>query len=336
MPTLTLQWMDHGILLKYGDVRFGLDLALPHGTTLLSHAHSDHTVGLERARHVIATEATVRTFKARGGRPDWHLSIAVHGDTILHDGATITPLDSGHVIGSSMFLIQLDGGPSVLYTGDFNPVDSIVHKGARPVSADVLITEATYGSPEWVFPDRREVHTKIVQTARETIESGLIPSFQTYSLGKAQETIALLQSAGIGVVSGNRVIDAVASVYNRYGAELVFTSVHSREAKLMLDAGCSIVTSSPKHTAEALRTIHGVRAARSIEDRLEHFTLSGWALSGSAFGKRGIPLSAHADFPHLMEFAGSVAPRIAYAFTDNAPVLAQHLAEAGIDSVPLQ
>ncbi len=335
MTTLCLTKHRSGILLKYGTLKIGLDVGLEDGLTLLSHSHADHVTDLARARHVVTTEATLETLRVRGGKTNWTVSLLEYGENLVEGNIRVTSLNAGHVLGSSMFLIEIDNGPSILYTGDFNVVDSVVHSAAMAVEADVLVTEATYGAPKWIFPERSHVHTMIVDSANEVLTRDKIPCFKVYSLGKAQETIAVLQNAGIDVISGNRVIDAVTAVYNQYGAGLRLTPLPDCELMSVLETNCAIVMSSRAEMSKQLRELVGAANVPDLERRLSEIVLTGWALHRLNRGHRGIPLSAHSDFPGLIRFAESVQPRIVYTFTDNASRFANHLADRGIQAIPI-
>jgi putative mRNA 3-end processing factor len=246
----------------------------------------------------------------------------------------VQAVNAGHVIGSAMFLLEFSDGMTLLYTGDFNVVDSIVHDAAKPVSADVLIMETTYGTTEWVFPPRSETHENILKSANAEWDSGNIPLFNVYSLGKAQETIKLLNNVGFTVISGNHTIDAVSDVYGRYGTLLTSSPISSDEIPDLFETRCAIVSSSPKYTKQALRKNIGKTGSKEIESRFQEYSLSGWTLG--RYSVRGYPLSAHSDFPGLASFVSAVNPRMVYCFTDNANTFSGYLMGIGVNAVPLE
>jgi putative mRNA 3-end processing factor len=334
MSTLKLKKQADGLILDYGHVRLALDTGIKGETTLLTHGHTDHLKGIEKAHRVVATKATIDTLRARGYRVKGRVELLEYNQRIGQLGVIVTALNAGHVLGSSMYLMEFDEGLSVLYSGDYNVVDSMVHTAAKPVSADVLITEATYGTPEWVFPSRKSIYDDILTTTSESIENGRIPVFLAYSLGKAQEAIALLQWGGFNVVSGNHRIDEVCKVYNQHGSDLRHTSLIHRDAKHLLSDGCAIVSSSFHHTRKNIRSAIGNTAANDIINRMDHYSLSGWTLGDSS--KTGFPLSAHSDFNGLMRFAKRVNPRVVYCFTGNASHFSGHLVDDGLNAVPLE
>ena len=334
MPTLSLKKHGTGIALEYGEVKLALDTGMQGVTTLLSHSHTDHIGRLNRANQVIGTKGTFDTYSARGGKLPANRIIVEYQQMTVLSGVNITAINAGHVLGSTMFLIEFDDGLRALFTGDFNVVDSIVHEHARPVKADVLITEATYGSPSWIFPDRIETHENILKAAANCLAEGVNPIFNAYSLGKAQEVIALLQGRGIRVVSGNRSIDQVCKVYNRHGFDLKQVPITSKDLGHLIERGCAIVTSSPRHTEQHIRRTLGKMESRAIMDRMKPYSLSGWTLG--KFRQRGFPLSAHSDYLGLLEFAKGVDPKVVYCFTENAREFSGHLATVGLNAVPLE
>ncbi len=323
-----------GVFIEYGDASLGLDVGHPDLTTLLSHAHFDHLGRIKLAREVITTQGTLDVFRARGGRVKWKYTVGEYDKTMFHEEVLITPIDAGHVLGSAMFLIEFNDDMRLLYTGDFNNVDSIVHKAASAVDADVLVMESTYGTPEWVFPERELTHSQVLAKAEEVFSEGRVPLFKAYSLGKAQEAIGLLQREGFTVMTGNSAIDSVSMAYRKHGCRLDYIPTNRETVRRLVEEDVVIISSSPGHMRRQLVKLLGSMITRDLETRIVEFDLSGWTLT--EMGRQGFPLSAHADFPGLIDFAKEVDPKIAYCFTANASSLAKHLSNEGINAVPLE
>jgi len=308
MPELSVKKHLSGIIIEYNGDRIALDTGIPNEPTLLSHAHADHLSGLSSAACVFSTAPTFDTIDARTNLTLKAREIVTYQIPFSVRNVKVVPYNAGHVIGSAMFHLEFNDGMRLLYTGDFNVVDSLVHSAAIPIAADVLIMETTYGTPDWVFPPRNETHANIIKSAIVECERGKIPLFKAYSLGKAQEVIRLLQDSGFDVISGNHVIDTVSRVYEKYGVELNSIGVMSKKAYESLSQKCVIVSSSAKHTKMNLRKLLGIKSAYSIESRLEEYSLSGWTLG--KYSRRGHPLSAHSDFPGLASFVTGVNPKM--------------------------
>ncbi|MCL5092979.1 MAG: MBL fold metallo-hydrolase [Candidatus Marsarchaeota archaeon] len=106
---------------------------------------------------------------------------------------TVTFIPAGHILGSALIKID-DGEKSLIYTGDINIAKTKLFNGAdlRNLSADVLITESTYGGESDIFKPQSETINSMVKSIRETIKAGgkvIIPSF---AVGRAQEVLLIL------------------------------------------------------------------------------------------------------------------------------------------------
>lgn len=113
------------------------------------------------------------------------------GESLELSNYRIKLINAGHIPGSAMTLIELDGF-NVIYTGDVNTVETKLVKPASldGIKAEVAIIEATYGSS--LHPLREDVERDFISAVREVIEDGgnvLIPVF---SLGRAQEILCVL------------------------------------------------------------------------------------------------------------------------------------------------
>jgi len=105
--------------------------------------------------------------------------------------------EAGHIPGSVMVELEI-AGYNILYTGDFNTVDTCLLKGAslEPFKrADIVIMEATYA--EYDHPRREDVEKRFVDDLREVLDSGgtvLVPAF---AVGRSQEILCVLAKYGL-------------------------------------------------------------------------------------------------------------------------------------------
>jgi len=114
-----------------------------------------------------------------------------YNEEVKIDNFKIKLLNAGHIPGSSMVYIEVDG-VTILYTGDINTIDTRLVKKPEleNIRADVVIIEGTYGNA--VHPPRNQVEDEFIESINEVIENGgnvLIPAF---SLGRSQEILSLL------------------------------------------------------------------------------------------------------------------------------------------------
>ena len=111
-------------------------------------------------------------------------------------GLTIEFSDAGHVIGSACIRIDFSG-VSVLHTGDISVEEQQLLRGMRvaDLATNHVIMEGTYcGDPHFGRSQRREAVDAFLTALTERVDAGgsiLLPAF---SLGKAQELVALLVS----------------------------------------------------------------------------------------------------------------------------------------------
>jgi len=110
----------------------------------------------------------------------------------------LTFYNSGHTLGSAMAHFNIGNGlHNFLYTGDFKYarsrlLDSAINNFPRVES---VLTEATYGSKNDILLPRIESEEKLLDTIHNTINRGgkvLIPEL---GLGRAQETMLILEDA---------------------------------------------------------------------------------------------------------------------------------------------
>ena len=64
-----------------------------------------------------------------------------YGKALKYGDEKITLIKADHILGAAQVLVEDAGGIRIVYTGDFRINDTPV------VDCDVLVVEATYGSP---------------------------------------------------------------------------------------------------------------------------------------------------------------------------------------------
>jgi putative mRNA 3-end processing factor len=99
--------------------------------------------------------------------------------------------NAGHIPGSAQILIEAEGR-RILYTGDFNTIDTRLLEGAKMNYGDLdaIVIESTYANEN--HPERLELERSLVEEATEIAERGgtvLIPAF---GVGRSQEIACIL------------------------------------------------------------------------------------------------------------------------------------------------
>ncbi len=158
--------------------------------------------------------------------------------------------------------------------------------------------ETTFGLPHMVFPGAMEVDASVLRFVNDAFADGEVPVLFGYSLGKAQEAVALLAEHDIPVLSHPRVAE-MTGVCREVGVELPEPVIFEGFAR----EGHVIVAPPNSVSAKIMRGLKKKRTAM----------LTGWALQpGSLYRYRVdevLPLSDHADHPGLMECVTRVRPK---------------------------
>jgi putative mRNA 3-end processing factor len=244
-------------------------------------------------------------------------ALEINGQLVVDD-IRVKALDAGHMLGSAQFLIETPN-TSILYTGDINCIDTLTTKAAEPQQCDILVIEATYGSPHYRFPTRETVYADIVEWGLETIKQGRIPCLHVYAAGKAQEVVRLFNVYTHLPVIVNPRLDGVNETYQKSGVHLDWFSSDSSDGKTILDKDPCVYLTTPSD-----RTHIGRRFSRGYA--------TGWALSLNG-RVTAFPLSSHADFDQLISFVKACDPKQVYIFTGFAEDLRRALgSKLGLDA----
>lgn len=268
--------------------------AKPHA--FVSHAHADHFARHETALCSEPTAALVRRrFHLAEGRIEAHPFQV----PVVRGGFRLRMLPAGHIAGSAMLhVVRIKDNASLLYTGDFKTRRGRTAEPVVFVPADTLILETTFGLPGFVFPSPLEVESAVLRFVNDAFADGETPVLLGYSLGKAQEALALLAEHGIPAVLHPAVAEMTAAC-RELGVEL--------PEPLVLDGHVP-----PGHAVIAPPTAARSRMMRALKAKRVAM-LSGWALQpGAKYRYRVdevIPLSDHADHPGLMECIQRVRPK---------------------------
>jgi len=306
--------LGNGILVEVEECNYRFDprRVLPNEVSMISHAHTDHLPTSFKQSSVICSPVTKDFIKVRRKK-----------EVEICSDQRVKLMDAGHIAGSNMFLLQSD--KDVLYTGDFCTRQKSQTKGARPHKCDILITEATYGKPRYVFPDYDEIMSIVRDWLRDTIGRGGSAVLFAYPLGKSQELGAALKDMPImfhpKIAENNLVL-------RKHGYDLPADEYDHRTAKgpvIYVTSGYG----SDLARVESLRK-HGAKTA----------AFSGWALDrnfvGSSSVDEAFPLSDHCGFDELTEFVRKCGPEKVFTTHGFAKEFAMHIRKSlGIDAQPM-
>ena len=217
---------DNGVCVQHGDTQIHLDASriVRDGVTCISHAHADHV--RNHYSDLILTPYTSALYPFKRAR---HKTMP-YGVSFDYDGMWVSLHNANHILGSSQFMIE--DGSTMVYTGDFRLKESLLGR-CEPLECDTLVIEATFGLPEYVFPEPADVYDSIASWTKTSLASGRNVLFGAYALGKSQEIIRVLNQEGITPVVHPKIAD-FARVYNENGFHLKFVSSLTPEGGAML------------------------------------------------------------------------------------------------------
>ncbi|MFW5956438.1 MAG: mRNA 3'-end processing factor [Halorhabdus sp.] len=312
--------------IRYGD---GVEIDLATGETLsidasdpagdiraVSHAHGDHLFNSDPGS-IVSSELTARLAGVRRENVPARTS-----------HPAIELLDAGHVPGSRAVYAD-DGERTYLYTGDCSIRDRFYLDGFEPRTADVLLIEATYGKPEYVFPPQADSETRIVEWLETTDDRPVV--LFGYALGRAQEVQQLAQRAGRSHIYISEAIDAL----NQPIAEALDVTFDGDVYDRSVDLG----------PGDALVFPSQVKNLNFVDTLLEETDaltagFSGWAVDSSFKYANGYDetfvLSDHCDFEELLEVVAAVDPEVVFTLHGATDELAAELTRRGYDARSLK
>ena len=309
---------DRGVYVP--ELELWLDSTRKRESSVISHAHSDHT-----ARHgrPVVTPNTLLLLRDYLKKTDpIVLPYREPMDTPTH---SITLHPAGHCLGSAQTLVVSKAtGERLLYTGDLKTRSSPTNEPLQPVQCDTLVIESTYGRPEYVFPPQERTLATASRILRAWLERGERPVVLGWRLGKAQELLHHLLTDGFEVVAEPGIFEAV-EVYRKAGIEFP-----------------GRVTSFNGHWPDGTVALFPPgRSSRSLSDYRYQRTMemTGWAASDKRrpWGKSAdasLPFSDHADYNDLLAYVETVKPKQVYTVY-GFPDLAAKLRSMGYPAVHL-
>jgi putative mRNA 3-end processing factor len=306
--------LGNGILVEVDGCSFRFDpkRVLLGETSMISHAHSDHLPSSFKQLSAICSPVTRDFIKARRNK-----EIGIDSDDRVKE------LEAGHIVGSRMFLVS--GEKKVLYTGDFCTREKANTEAAKPHKCDILITEATYGKPQYIFPDHEEIMSVASDWVRDIVRRDGCAVLFAYPLGKSQELTAYFSDLPLvlhpAIAENNRIL-------RMHGYELAQTEFDAHRTKPPF----VYITSGLGKDAPRVQSLrkHGAKTA----------AFSGWALEKGFRYQSGVdeafPVSDHCGFDELMEFIRRCSPQNVFMNHGFSKELAMHVRRSlGIQAQPL-
>jgi len=271
---------DRGVSLPLH--RLWLDPLTVRAFAFISHAHTDHA---RRHREALLTPQTLALIPQERRPRGWRM--LGYDEPMRRDGATVTLVPAGHMLGSAQLLLEHDG-VRLLYTGDVKLRQPRALPATPVPRADVLIVETTYGRPHFRFGDPDETIESIARWCRFALDSNVTPVLLCHALGKTEEVMLALAQYGFAFALEKRCVPC-AQAYAAAGRPLPeWVELNGGEVS-------GRVVIAPPAGKDEVRRLGRYRTA----------LVSGWAKDpefARIFGADAtFDLSDHCDFDELVE-----------------------------------
>ena len=286
------------------------------GINFVSHAHSDHLPS-KNGGTILSSLETNKIASLRGFEMENHVEA-------LDDFSLI---DSGHILGAKGLLFD-----DIFYTGDICTRKRGFLHGAKIPKCKTLITECTFGLPEFVFPQTDEIQKQVNELISELYGKGVPVILMGYQLGKAQ-TITQLFGHWDPLYFHDSVKE-MNSLHQKLGIPLKDGIGHSEAEKNGLLDKKPWVMVAPLMSAKN-------KFVQDMKSKYGAVTIgfSGWAQSSRfSFGRRtdySIPMSDHCDFNELVDLVVQSGAEQVYTIHGFVEEFAEYLKKMGINAQPL-
>jgi putative mRNA 3-end processing factor len=320
-----IAWTEKGLYCEAGD--FYIDPHRKVATALVTHAHSDHARrGSDR---YLTVHCGLGLLKARLGKKIVAEGFDYQESFILKD-VRVSFHSAGHILGSCQVRVEsLITGEVWVASGDYKRDPDPSCHPFETVRCDTLITEATFGTPKFVWPKEINHGQMIADWWKETSSQNKNAVLFGYSLGKAQRILAELAPYAKKPVLIYDTIDELTECYRAEGRVLAPTRLLNDSLKALAHGDClkgELIVAPPSILRE------------QWADRLGEYETafaSGWMQgSGRGWGgnyDRGFVMSDHADWNDLNQtIIESGARRVFVQHREG--VLIRHLRKLGIEA----
>jgi putative mRNA 3-end processing factor len=250
------------------------------------------------------TKGTRDLIEAMEGRRCLHRSNVEaldYGQTLTYQDERITLFKADHIMGAAQVMVEDHEGKRIVFTGDFRIDQTPI------LPSDVLVTEATYGSPHCRRRFHKDTHDSLVTLVERGLKQGPVYIFGYH--GKIQEVMQILNNANINVpfIVPEKVyhVSRVCEKHNMRLGKLMLQN--ELEAFELLEKNSPYIGFYHMHSRDRIG--------------LDNFriSVSGWEFY-SAIRQTGekeylVALSDHSDFDGLLEYVRQSRPKL--VITDN-------------------
>ena len=261
----------------------------------LSHAHSDHTVGIKSSLSspdstIVCSKETAAALKVLYRIPKEKCLVIEPNQSLDFDKFVVHALDANHCLGSLMFVIESSKHNKEVYTGDFRLGKPIIDEIELIQGADHLYVDYTYGNdPKYDFPSREELISEILTLI---LSEGNFPDKEiwiaAYQIGKEKLLRTISNALDVKIFAPKTKV----RIYEEIGGDYdIFT--HDSESSVCVESRRRVENLSGLDNRTQARLLDSVRISPT-----------GWSieLSSKRLGVHYFPYSDHCSYKEVQEF----------------------------------
>ena len=290
--------------------------------SVITHGHGDHA--RTGNSHYLAAEPGAGILRARLGQ-DINLQTLAYGETLKHQGVTLSFHPAGHVLGSGQVRLEYEGEVWVA-SGDYKVEPDGTCAPFEPVRCHTFITESTFGLPIYRWQPQAEIFAEINHWWRANQQQGKASVLFCYAFGKAQRILHGIDST-LGPIVAHGSVEPLNHVYRDAGIFIpptLYAGDIKKNDPLLRQA---LILAPP--------SAGGSTWMRRFGDYSDAFA-SGWMRLRGPRRRRGVDrgfvLSDHADWPGLLWAIEQTGAERVMVTHGSVATLVRYLSDKGLNA----
>jgi putative mRNA 3-end processing factor len=311
-----LKMTHRGLYCQIGDFYIDPSGAVDHA--VITHSHADHA--RRGSKQYYCVSSGIELLKTRVGK-NISVSSYHYGQSFYLKGVKVSFHPAGHILGSSQIRLEY-GGEVWVASGDYKRDPDPTCEPFEVVPCDVFVTEATFGTPGYVWPKDIDLGKEIFDWWSENAGKGINSVLFAYSLGKAQRVLGVLEPYAKKPIYCHTTVTPLNECYRAQGIKLAETKCLSKvEDDRVLTGELFLVPQSFLKSEKA----------ELLGRRYETAFASGWTARSTYGIDKGFVMSDHADWNDLLLTIKQTGAKQVYVQHRNGSLI-RHLKSIGIQA----
>jgi putative mRNA 3-end processing factor len=315
MLTLT----EKGLYCAAGN--FYIDPSRGVENAVITHAHSDHA--RRGSKNYYCVQSGTGLLRARLGK-SIHVHSYEYAECFQIGPVQISFHPAGHILGSSQVRLEYAGEVWVS-SGDYKREPDSTCEPFESVECDVFVTEATFGTPTYVWPKNRDVGREIFEWWSENSKKGINSILFAYSLGKTQRVLGTLEPYAERPIYCHSAAAEINACYLKEGIRLAKTKCLSTLEPDRILRGDLVIAPQSFLKSEQVDV---------LGENYQTAFASGWMNDGHHGYDRGFLMSDHADWNDLVRTIEETKAKRVYVQHRGKGALVRHLKTLGLQAFP--